>query len=89
PILGASFDLEFLRLARLVIESVLQAQRDRFDAGNKLFQVYTDALWESSQLDERLQIIGQKLSLNLQILDNETLTPIFNFSTPVQKDNVP
>lgn len=85
PILGASFDLEFLRLARLVIESVLQAQRDRFDAGNKLFQVYTDALWESSQLDERLQIIGQKLSLNLQILDNETLTPIFNFSTPVQK----
>lgn len=52
----------------------MQAQRDRFDAGNKLFQVYTDALWESSQLDERLQIIGQKLSLNLQILDNETLT---------------
>lgn len=89
PILGASFDLEFLRLARLVIESVIQAQRDRFDAGNKLFQVYSDTLWESSKLEERLQIIGQKLSVNLQIVDNETLTPIFDFTPPLQETDSP
>ncbi|MCG2575110.1 PucR family transcriptional regulator ligand-binding domain-containing protein [Acinetobacter sp. ME22] len=89
PILGASFELEFLRLARLVIESVLQAQKDRFDAGNKLFQVYNDALWESSKLEERLNILGQKLSINLQIIDYETLTPIFPFSSPVAENEVP
>ncbi|UOO89715.1 PucR family transcriptional regulator ligand-binding domain-containing protein [Vitreoscilla massiliensis] len=72
PVLSASFELEFVKLSRLVIEQVLRAQKERFDAGQRLFQVYADVLWQAADLPERLQLLGQKLASDLRIVDADS-----------------
>lgn len=44
PVIAASFDLDFVKLFREVIEHVLQAQRERVNAAQHLFQTCASAL---------------------------------------------
>ena len=72
PVLAASFDLEFVKLSRRVIENVLQAQRDRFDASQRLFQTYAAALRDEPDMAARLDILGRRMGAHLQIEDAES-----------------
>lgn len=69
PVLAASFDLEFVQLSRHVIESVLQAQRDRFRASEQLFETYATALREMPDMTGRLTVLSDRLRLGLAIED--------------------
>lgn len=69
PILLASFELEFVKLSHYVIESVLQAQRDRFNASERLFLTYAEALRKAPDMAGRLAILASTLGLELGIED--------------------
>lgn len=69
PILLASFELEFVKLSHQVIESALQAQRERFNASERLFQTYADALRKQPEMAGRLSILANALGMNLVIED--------------------
>ncbi|WDY56123.1 PucR family transcriptional regulator [Pseudomonas sp. PSKL.D1] len=69
PVLRASFELEFVKLSHLVIESMLQAQRERFNASERLFQTYADALRKAPDMAGRLSILAASLDLGLGIED--------------------
>ncbi len=69
PILQASFELEFVKLSHYVIESVLQAQRERFNASERLFQTYAEALRKAPDMAGRLAILASTLGLDLAIED--------------------
>ncbi len=69
PVLQASFELEFNKLSHHVIESVLQAQRERFNATERLFQTYAEALRKESDMAGRLSILAATLDLGLEIED--------------------
>lgn len=84
PLLAASFDLEFVKLSRRVIESVLQAQRDRFDASQRLFQTYAAALRDEPETAARLDVLGRRMGAHLQIEDADSGVPIVaGGSTPL------
>lgn len=74
PILRGSFELEFVKLSHFVIESVLNAQRERFNASERLFQTYAQALREAHDLAGRLAILATTLDLHLTIEDAVTGT---------------
>ncbi len=69
PILRASFQLEFVKLSHQVIESVLQAQRERFNASERLFQTYAEALRKQPEMAGRLSILADALGMSLTIED--------------------
>ncbi|MBJ9974036.1 PucR family transcriptional regulator [Pseudomonas sp. S75] len=69
PIVLASFELEFVKLSHHVIESVLQAQRERFNASERLFQTYAQALRQAPDLGGRLLILANSLNMNLALED--------------------
>lgn len=69
PVLHASFELEFVKLSHHVIESVLQAQRERFNASERLFQTYAEALRKEADFDGRLALLADALGLVLGIED--------------------
>ncbi|MFZ7068557.1 PucR family transcriptional regulator ligand-binding domain-containing protein [Pseudomonas aeruginosa] len=69
PVLRASFELEFNKLSHYVIESVLQAQRERFNATERLFQTYAEALRKEPDMAGRLTILASTLELGLGIED--------------------
>lgn len=69
PIVRASFELEFVKLSHYVIESVLQAQRERFNASERLFQTYAEALRQAPDLAGRLAILGRSLNMDLALQD--------------------
>ncbi|CAD5109977.1 PucR family transcriptional regulator [Zestomonas carbonaria] len=69
PVLRASFELEFVKLSHYVIESVLQAQRERFNASERLFQTYAEALRKEPDMAGRLSILAATLDLSLAIED--------------------
>ena len=76
PVITASYDLEFVKLSRQVIERVLQAQRDRFDAAQRLFQSYAAALRDAPDMAARLDALGDRMGLHLQIEDADSGAPI-------------
>ncbi|GLU39852.1 PucR family transcriptional regulator [Pseudomonas sp. NBRC 100443] len=69
PILRGSFELEFVKLSHHVIESVLQAQRERFNASERLFQTYAEALRKEPDMAGRLSILAATLDMYLAIED--------------------
>ncbi|MFF7859493.1 MULTISPECIES: PucR family transcriptional regulator [Pseudomonas] len=69
PVLRASFQLEFVKLSHQVIESVLQAQRERFNASERLFQTYAEALRKQPEMAGRLSILANALGMSLTIED--------------------
>lgn len=82
PVLAASFELEFVQLSKHVIESVLQAQRDRFRASEQLFETYATALREVPDMAARLTVLSERLQLGLAIEDARTGSIIVS-STPL------
>ncbi len=76
PLLHASFELEFVKLSHYVIESVLQAQRERFNASERLFQTYAQALRMEPEMSGRLSILAKNLEVDLAIEDAITGTHI-------------
>lgn len=69
PVLIASFELEFIRLSQYVMESVLQTQRDRLKAIERLFRTYAEALRKESDPAGRLSILADTLGLGLLVED--------------------
>lgn len=69
PVLAGSFELEFVQLSKHVIESVLQAQRERFRASEQLFETYATALREVPDMAGRLTVLSDRLRLGLAIED--------------------
>lgn len=67
PILGASFDLEFTHLARVVIESALESQRHRLASSERLFSAYADSLRGGGSLAERLSTLGRRFGWDLAV----------------------
>lgn len=70
PILSAAFDLEFAKLARIVIESALQSQRDRLSASQRLFESYAAALRLEPTFDGRLTSLSRRLACQISIMDS-------------------
>lgn len=93
PVLHASFELEFVKLSHHVIESVLQAQRERFNASERLFQTYAEALRKAPEMAGRLAILGDALGLGLSIEDAVSGMVIVatdhNASEPLERIPVP
>ncbi|MFJ4444712.1 PucR family transcriptional regulator [Pseudomonas sp. NPDC089422] len=69
PLLHANFELEFVKLSHQVIESVLQAQRERFNASERLFQTYAQALRMEPDMPGRLSVLARSLGGHLAIED--------------------
>lgn len=69
PLLHASFELEFVKLSHSVIESVLQTQRERFNASERLFQTYAEALRKEPGMAGRLMVLAKSLDVDLAIED--------------------
>ncbi|KAF1050947.1 MAG: Transcriptional activator PmfR [Stenotrophomonas maltophilia] len=69
PVIQGSFELEFVKLSHQVIESVLQAQRERFHASERLFQTYAEALRKAPDMAGRLSLLADSLELGLAIED--------------------
>jgi purine catabolism regulator len=67
PVLGASFDLQFTHLARVVIESALESQRHRLASSERLFSAYADTLRGGGTLTERLRALGLRFGWHLEI----------------------
>jgi len=88
PVLQASFELEFVKLSHYVIESVLQAQRERLNASERLFQTYADALRKAPNMTGRLGILASTLGLELAIEDSETGITIVPCVSGSQSDHV-
>jgi len=90
PVLRASFQLEFVKLSHQVIESVLQAQRERFNASERLFQTYAEALRKQPEMAGRLSILANALGMNLTIEDAVSGLKIVEAQTlsPVDVDHI-
>ena len=82
PVLGASFELEFVKLSHYVIESVLQAQRESLQASQRLFQTYAEAMREHADLSGRLSVLAKSLGLVLRIEDAASGATIFAPDVP-------
>ncbi|MEM5341185.1 PucR family transcriptional regulator [Paraburkholderia azotifigens] len=87
PVLTASFELEFVQLSKHVIESVLQAQRDRFRASEQLFETYATALRDVPNMAGRMTVISERLRLGLVIEDAQSGAVIVSSSPSPYSDN--
>lgn len=61
PLLHADFSLEFSGLARTVIESAVQSERDHINTARRLFDVYSEALRSRGDLSGRLDVVARSL----------------------------
>ncbi len=82
PVIEASFELEFVKLSRQVIESVVQSQNQKFKSSEHLFQTYAYALSEAADFEERLRILADKLQLDLAIEDARSKMIMMTSCTP-------
>lgn len=69
PVLEAGFELEFVRLARTVIESSLQSQRDRLAASQRLFETYAGLLREGVDFAGRLDQLSRRQRWSTLVVD--------------------
>jgi purine catabolism regulator len=89
PVLEAKFELEFIKLSRRVIESVLQSQRLRFDASQQLFQTYAQALRDEPDMANRLDLLGRRMGIYLRIEDASSGVPILHGKRDIPEAVVP
>lgn len=76
PLLSASFELAFVRLSQLIIESVLQTQRERLSTSERLFQTYAQVLRKRPDFEGRLILLAESLGLDLLVEDALSGLPI-------------
>lgn len=69
PVLAADYDLQFVALARTVIESAIDAERRRVDAIRRMYDVYWQSLHRRSTLAERLSVLERSTGWSLRVVD--------------------
>lgn len=71
PVLGGSWDLEFVALARIVIESAIQTERERLTSTGRLYDLYRQALRSRVSFAERLGVLERTLGWRLHLVDEQ------------------
>ncbi|TMS52419.1 PucR family transcriptional regulator [Mycobacterium sp. DBP42] len=69
PVLTASFDLHFVELARTVIESAIESERQRVESIKRLYDVYWQSLHERGTFGERLSALEIATGWALEVRD--------------------
>lgn len=75
-LLSASFELAFVKLSQLIIESVLHTQRERLSTSERLFQTYAQVLRKKPDFEGRLTLLADSLGLDLLVEDAASGVPI-------------
>ena len=68
PLVTADFSLEFAGLARTVIESVVQSEREHIATARRLFDVYSEALRTRSDLSGRLDAVARSVGWSINVV---------------------
>ncbi len=71
PVLTASFNLEFVTVARVVIESAVQTERERLATTKRVYDLYLTAFRTCDDLSDRLATIGRGLGWSLELVVGE------------------
>ncbi len=69
PVLSASFDLQFVTLARTVIESAVEAERERLATIKRLYDVYWQSLRARGTFDTRISALEGSIGWALEVRD--------------------
>lgn len=72
PVLAADYDLQFVALARTVIESAIEAERRRVDAIRRMYDVYWQSLHRRSTFAERLSVLERSTGWSLRVVDRSS-----------------
>ncbi|MEU5546546.1 PucR family transcriptional regulator ligand-binding domain-containing protein [Streptomyces sioyaensis] len=69
PVLSASFDLQFVTLARTVIESAVETERERLATIKRLYDVYWQSLHARGTFDARISALEGSIGWALEVRD--------------------
>ncbi|MGW5152328.1 PucR family transcriptional regulator [Rhodococcus koreensis] len=69
PVLSADFDLQFVTLARTVIESAVESERQRLTTIKRLYDVYWQSLHARGQLADRVSALEGTVGWALEVRD--------------------
>ncbi|WP_246380575.1 PucR family transcriptional regulator [Paeniglutamicibacter cryotolerans] len=72
PLLSASFELEFVSLARIVIKNSLDLEHLRLEKAKRLFDAYGEALARGADRIQRLEAVARALGWRMQLIDDVT-----------------
>ncbi|MDM7489742.1 PucR family transcriptional regulator ligand-binding domain-containing protein [Rhodococcus sp. GXMU-t2271] len=72
PVLSAGFDLQFVCLARTVIESAVESERQRLATITRLYDVYWQALHARGTFADRISTLEGTTGWALQVRDQAT-----------------
>lgn len=72
PVLSASFGLKFVTLARTVIESAVESERQRVATMNRLYETYWRSLHAGGPFTARLSTLEQTTGWALEVRDQAT-----------------
>jgi purine catabolism regulator len=88
PVLSADFSLEFVTLARVVIESSIRVERERLESTRRVYDFYLNALRARAGLSERLRVVGAALGCRLELaadLPTESPEPTIVLEVPARR----
>ncbi|WP_072690393.1 PucR family transcriptional regulator [Rhodococcus marinonascens] len=71
PVLSASFDLQFVTLARTVIESAVESERQRLATITRLYDVYWQALHARGSFADRMSALEGATGWALEVCDQD------------------
>ncbi|MDF3312446.1 PucR family transcriptional regulator [Rhodococcus koreensis] len=71
PVLSASFDLQFVTLARTVIESAVESERQRLTTITRLYDVYWQALHARGTFADRISALEGTTGWALEVRDHD------------------
>ena len=69
PVLAASYELHFVSLARTVIESAIESERQRVASIKRLYDVYWQSLHARGTFGERLSALEVATGWALEVRD--------------------
>lgn len=69
PVLSASFDLKFVTLARTIIESAVETERERLATIKRLYDVYWQSLHARGTFDARISALEGSIGWALEVRD--------------------
>lgn len=72
PVLAASFDLQFVTLARTVIESAVESERERLATIKRLYDMYWQSLRARTAFSTRLSALEASIGWALEVRDTDT-----------------
>ncbi|MBY4575494.1 hypothetical protein ACN94_18195 [Gordonia paraffinivorans] len=72
PVLSAGFDLQFVALARTVIESAVESERQRLATITRLYDVYWQALHARGTFGDRMSALEGTTGWALEVRDQST-----------------